>query len=35
MTTQNPQLQPPIDCHVHIVGNGKSGSGCWLRLGAT
>ncbi len=25
----------PIDCHVHIVGNGKSGSGCWLRLGAT
>ena len=25
----------PIDCHVHLVGNGKSGSGCWLRLGAT
>jgi predicted TIM-barrel fold metal-dependent hydrolase len=25
----------PIDGHVHIVGNGKSGSGCWLRLGAT
>jgi predicted TIM-barrel fold metal-dependent hydrolase len=32
MTTTNP---PPIDCHVHLVGNGKSGSGCWLRLGAT
>ena len=23
----------PIDCHVHIVGNGARGSGCWLRLG--
>lgn len=22
-----------IDMHVHIVGNGLSGSGCWLRLG--
>lgn len=21
-----------IDCHVHIVGNGARGSGCWLRL---
>jgi predicted TIM-barrel fold metal-dependent hydrolase len=20
-----------IDCHVHIVGNGSSGSGCWLK----
>ena len=20
-----------IDCHVHIVGNGSSGSGCWIR----
>ncbi len=25
----------PIDMHVHLVGNGKSGSGCWLRLGGT
>lgn len=25
----------PIDIHVHLVGNGKSGSRCWLRLGAT
>ena len=25
----------PIDMHVHLVGNGKKGSGCWLRLGAT
>ena len=32
MSAANP---PPIDCHVHLVGNGKSGSGCWLRLGAT
>ena len=23
----------PIDVHVHIIGNGLSGSGCWLRLG--
>ncbi len=23
----------PIDAHVHIVGNGARGSGCWLRLG--
>jgi predicted TIM-barrel fold metal-dependent hydrolase len=21
-----------IDCHVHLVGNGKSGSGCWIRM---
>lgn len=25
--------QSPIDMHVHIVGNGLRGSGCWLRLG--
>jgi uncharacterized protein len=25
----------PLDMHVHLVGNGRSGSGCWLRLGAT
>ncbi len=22
----------PIDAHVHIVGNGRGGSGCWLRI---
>jgi predicted TIM-barrel fold metal-dependent hydrolase len=22
----------PVDAHVHIVGNGSSGSGCWLRV---
>jgi uncharacterized protein len=22
----------PIDMHVHVVGNGSSGSGCWLRV---
>ncbi|MES2707866.1 MAG: amidohydrolase family protein [Verrucomicrobiota bacterium] len=22
----------PVDMHVHIVGNGRAGSGCWLRL---
>src|SRR5687768_15322074 len=21
--------------HVHLVGNGRRGSGCWLRLGGT
>lgn len=26
---------PPFyhDCHIHLVGNGAAGSGCWLRLG--
>ncbi len=24
-----------IDMHVHVVGNGRRGSGCWLRIGAT
>lgn len=23
---------PPIDMHVHLVGNGRQGSGCWLRV---
>jgi|SRR5579883_1557940 len=22
----------PIDMHVHVVGNGSSGSGCWVRV---
>jgi len=22
----------PIDAHVHVVGNGSGGSGCWLRV---
>lgn len=22
----------PLDIHVHVVGNGRSGSGCWLRM---
>ena len=30
----NPQINPakPIDMHVHIVGNGTGGTGCWLRV---
>jgi predicted TIM-barrel fold metal-dependent hydrolase len=24
----------PIDMHVHIVGNGLRGSGCWMKIGA-
>src|SRR5881396_3647375 len=26
-----PDLEP-IDTHVHIVGNGTGGTGCWLRV---
>jgi hypothetical protein len=22
----------PIDMHLHLVGNGLGGSGCWLRI---
>src|SRR5438876_12307565 len=22
----------PIDMHVHVVGNGTGGTGCWLRV---
>jgi uncharacterized protein len=25
-------LSKPVDMHVHVVGNGSGGSGCWLRL---
>jgi uncharacterized protein len=31
MISQQP-ASPKIDCHVHLVGNGKKGSGCWLRM---
>ncbi|MGV3757665.1 MAG: amidohydrolase family protein [Verrucomicrobiota bacterium] len=24
--------EQPIDMHVHLVGNGRQGSGCWLRV---
>lgn len=27
------RFQKPVDMHVHMVGNGSSGSGCWLRVG--
>lgn len=23
---------PKFDCHVHLVGNGLSGSGCWMKI---
>src|SRR4029453_12367648 len=29
------ELPKIIDMHVHLVGNGRQGSGCWLRLGGT
>jgi hypothetical protein len=36
MTPDSPQASlPPLDAHVHLVGNGRSGSGCWLRVGGT
>ncbi len=28
-----PDLTKPIDMHVHVVGNGTGGTGCWLRVG--
>jgi uncharacterized protein len=27
-----PHSNSPVDMHVHIVGNGSSGSGCWIRV---
>lgn len=35
ITSPKPELQRPdgpVDMHVHIVGNGSSGSGCWVRV---
>jgi hypothetical protein len=29
-----PTLEQPIDMHVHVVGNGAGGTGCWLRVKA-
>jgi hypothetical protein len=32
-TPENPHLHPlRLDGHVHLVGDGSSGSGCWLKL---
>ena len=28
-----PSPLKPVDMHVHVVGNGSTGSGCWLRVG--
>jgi hypothetical protein len=27
-----PTFERPIDMHVHVVGNGAGGTGCWLRV---
>ena len=36
MTTTTPSAvssgRKPLDLHVHIVGNGSGGTGCWLRV---
>src|SRR4030095_14537248 len=29
-----PAHQKPVDMHVHVVGNGSGGTGCWLRVRA-
>ena len=29
--TPRPSNTRPVDMHVHVVGNGAGGSGCWLR----
>src|SRR5437867_9989698 len=26
------RVMKPIDAHVHVVGNGSGGSGCWVRV---
>lgn len=35
MTQATPEVLPRkrIDMHVHVVGNGSGGTGCWLRVG--
>src|SRR5437762_12712466 len=39
MTAANQPAKPdasklkPVDMHVHVVGNGSGGTGCWLRVG--
>ncbi len=32
MPGKSPPPPPKFDCHVHLVGNGRRGSGCWLKL---
>src|SRR5437899_1496257 len=37
MGNTSPQLRTPapgrpIDMHVHVVGNGTGGTGCWMRV---
>jgi hypothetical protein len=30
--TESPATLKPIDMHVHLVGNGSGGTGCWMRV---
>ena len=33
MASNQQQAQArPVDMHVHIVGNGTGGTGCWMRV---
>lgn len=32
MINDTPPNEKPVDMHVHIVGNGSGGTGCWLRV---
>src|SRR5262249_17904033 len=31
-STEKTPAAKPIDMHVHIVGNGAGGTGCWVRV---
>ncbi len=33
-TGELPQRVKPVDVHVHLVGNGSGGTGCWFRVSA-
>src|SRR5437868_1283356 len=32
MAAHETSARKPIDMHVHLVGNGAGGTGCWLRV---
>src|SRR5436190_13319501 len=31
-SNQDTSKLKPVDMHVHVVGNGAGGSGCWVRV---
>lgn len=26
------KTEPKFDCHIHLVGNGRKGNGCWIKM---